>query len=205
MAGLLERVLTRVLTHPATMAVKLPVRDALWRVRGRGLARAPLPADPRTLLFICKGNICRSPFAERLAARLLAEAGVEGIRCISAGYQVSKELASPVRAVEAAEAFGISLADHRARPLTPEIAAAADLIVATEAEHAELLRQRYPAAAARVVLLPLYGEDRASRGAYARYNIADPYGKSAEVFGGCYRHIADALAELVGLVRRGRG
>jgi protein-tyrosine-phosphatase len=204
-AGLLERVLTRVLTHPATMAVKRPVRDAIWRVRGRGLARAPLAADPRTLLFICKGNICRSPFAERLAARLLAEAGVEDVRCVSAGFQVSKELASPVRAVEAAQAFGISLGDHRATQLTPEIAAAADLIVVTEAGHVDVLRERYPNAAARIVLLPLYGDGRASRGAYARYNIADPYGKSAEVFGGCYRHIADALGELVRLVRRGRG
>ena len=66
----LDKVLTAILTHPLTMAVKRPVRDAWWRVRGMSIAEASLPAEPRSLLFICKGNICRSPFAERYAARV---------------------------------------------------------------------------------------------------------------------------------------
>jgi protein-tyrosine phosphatase len=204
-AGLVERVLTRVLTHPATMAVKRVVRDARWARHGRGIERQTLPAGPRTLLFVCKGNICRSPFAERLTMQRLAAAGVEGIRCASAGFQVSRELRSPACAVEAARAFGIALDDHTATQLTPEIAASADLIVVHEVEHADLLRRRYPAVADRVVLLPLYGDGRRGRGAYARYNIADPYGKSPEVFGRCYMHIADALDELIRVTRAGRG
>ena len=132
------------------MAVKRPVRDAWWRVRGMSIAKASLPAEPRSLLFICKGNICRSPFAERYAAQLLNQAGERGVRCQSAGFAVSREHASPAVAVAAAPAFGVSLETHRASPLTSEMMDQADLIVVTEVAHVGLLRRRYPNAGGRI-------------------------------------------------------
>ena len=106
------------------------------------------------------------------------QAGERGFRCQSAGFAVSREHASPAAAVAAAPAFGVSLETHRASPLTSEMMDQADLIVVTEVAHVDLLRRRYPNAGGRIVLLPLFGGERAALGGYARYNIADPYGKS---------------------------
>lgn len=201
MAGHIEAVLTAVLTHRWALAVKRPIRDAWWRLRGLPIRRAPLPSNVQSILFVCKGNICRSPFAEHLAARLLDEAGRRGVRCASAGLAVSAEGVSPKHAVEAARAFGIDLDGHRACQLTEEMMEEYDLVVVTEVPHVEILRRRHPSAMHRVALLPLYGRERTDRHGYARYNIADPYGKAADVFAVCYAQISHGLADLLGTIR----
>ncbi|HEY6807784.1 MAG TPA: hypothetical protein VI160_03260, partial [Gemmatimonadales bacterium] len=54
----------------------------MHRMRGRS-ARAAVRGSTRTILVICHGNICRSPFAARLLERTLAPAG---IRVLQAGF-----------------------------------------------------------------------------------------------------------------------
>jgi protein-tyrosine phosphatase len=203
--GSFDRLVTALLTHPFALAVKRPLRDAWWTVRGRALRARPLSADTASLLFVCKGNICRSPFAAVLAADLLAKAGVDGVRCTSAGFAPSAERQSPAAAIDAARRSGVALDAHRAQPLTPALVGSADAIVVTEAAHVAELARRYPEAAGRIVLLPLFGSARRGRGGYARCNIADPYGKSPEVFTACYAHIADALGDLLGPLRARAG
>ncbi len=72
------------------------------------------------ILFVCAGNICRSPTAEGVMARLVGEAGLaERIELDSAGtggWHVG-ELPDP-RTIEAARRRGLELA-HRARQLRP--------------------------------------------------------------------------------------
>ena len=194
--SLVDRLLTSILRHPAALAVKGAVRDGWWTLRGPRLTNPPVPAELRSLLFVCKGNICRSPFAERLTARLAAEAG-QPIRCISAGFGATRDASSPDAAQDAARAFGVSLADHRAQPLTAALMAGADLVVVNEWEHVERLRAAYPAQAARVFLLPLVAADAARGRGYRRFNIADPYGHPVAVFDACYRYIDDALRALL--------
>ncbi|HEY8549109.1 MAG TPA: hypothetical protein VIL35_04055 [Vicinamibacterales bacterium] len=204
MPGPVDRALTALLTSRAVMPVKHAVRDLWWSLRGFWIRPRPLPRSPRSLLFVCKGNICRSPFAARYAARLLADAGAEGIRCVSAGIAVSRERISPAAAVAAARAFGVDLETHQATQLTPALVEAADLIVVTEVSHVQTLTRQYPRAADRIVLLPLFGADRSRRGGFARFNIADPYGRPVEVFNACYGHIAEAVSALlrrVGAIR----
>jgi len=197
-----EALLTAALTHPAALAVKRPMRDAWWRLRGLPIRRRPLPAQVRSILFVCQGNICRSPFAEHLAARLLAASGGPEVRCVSAGLRVSAERRPPDAAVAAARTFGIALEGHRARQLTDAMVDEHDLVVVTEAAHLIALRQRHPSASARVALLPLYGGERSVRRGYARYNIADPYGKPPDRFAECYAQIAQGLTDLVATIGR---
>jgi protein-tyrosine phosphatase len=186
------RLVRRMLTSPLGMAVKAPLKDAFWAVRGRRLANPALPAVVRSILFVCKGNICRSPFAAYRAAQLLEEAGAR-VACESAGIQITQADRSPREACEAARAFGVRLDAHRPVPLTRSLLSSFDLIVVMEASQFAFLRQSYPDAMDRIWLLSLLDEPYG----YDRFHIADPFGQPQAAFNTCYRRLDDALRLLV--------
>jgi protein-tyrosine phosphatase len=189
------RAIRFVLTNPLAMALKAPVKDALWTVRCRRLANPPPPASVRSMLFVCKGNICRSPFAALRAAQLAAESGA-AIACLSAGIATTQAERSPREACDAAEAFGVRLGAHRPIQITPSVVSQADLIIVMEAAQLLALRLAYPDSAGRIWLLSLLDERRG----YARYHIADPFGKPRAEFDACYRRIDGALRPLLRLL-----
>lgn len=192
-----DQLITSVLRHPASLAMKGWVRDRWWAFHGPRLTNPAVPAAPQTLLFVCKGNICRSPFAERLTARLTRESGAP-VRCVSAGFEASLDGRSPDAAQTAARAFGVTLDDHRAQPLTATLMAEADLVIVNEQAHVERLARQYPRQAGKVFLLPLAAPDAARGAGYRRFNIADPYGHPEPVFAECYTYIDQALRGLLG-------
>jgi protein-tyrosine-phosphatase len=192
-----ERLIRAALTHRWTMAIKATVRDAVWTVRGSRLKNPVVTSVPRSVLFVCKGNICRSPFAAALAERMLREAGAHAV-CASAGFRASSDGRSPAEAIEAARSFGIELDAHIPVSLTNAIVDEADLIVVMEASQVADMNREYPAAAGKVLLLPLaVAPSRENRG-YARFNIGDPFGEPLAVFDRCYASIHEALRALVG-------
>jgi protein-tyrosine phosphatase len=196
-----HRLVGAVLRHPVGRRVKGWIREGLWRVRARRLANPRLDAQPRTLLFLCLGNICRSPFAAVLAERRLRERGLDGIRVASAGLRASQAPASPPDAVAAAAGYGIDLGGHRARDVAAEEIAAADVIVVMEVAQVAQVRARFPEAVDRVHLLPLYEAGAAGRhGALEGCNLLDPFGAGPAAFTHCYRRIDAAIDGLVGAV-----
>ena len=91
---------------------------------------------PLRVVFVCLGNICRSPIAERVAERAAAEAGITGVEFSSAGT-ISEEYDDPMdhRAVAVLKERGYRYADHRARRITEAQIESADLVVAMEDVH----------------------------------------------------------------------
>jgi protein-tyrosine-phosphatase len=71
------------------------------------------------VLFVCAGNICRSPFAEGLARRLAAERGLD-VEFASAGQIAVDGDRCPPDAVAVAKEYGVDLSSHRARRLTTD-------------------------------------------------------------------------------------
>lgn len=97
-----------------------------------------------SILFVCLGNICRSPLAAAVARKRFAEAGlaVEIESCGTGGWHAGHG-ADP-RSIEVAEAAGYVLRDHRARQLRADDYARFDYLLAMDADNLAELRRRRP-------------------------------------------------------------
>lgn len=126
------------------------------------------------ILFVCLGNICRSPTAEGvMRARLAAEGLADRVEVDSAGtggWHVGEP--PDRRAAEAARRRGIHL-DGAARQLEPEDFDRHDLIVAMDAANRRDLMQLAPSAAAREKIRLLREFDPGSDG--SDLDVPDPY------------------------------
>jgi len=182
------------LRHPAFRPLKRVTKDVWWRYKGRSIANPPLPADVRSVLFVCLGNICRSPFAAVLAERRARDWSIGAIRCSSAGIKTRQAAKPPVEAREVAATFGVSLDAHRPRPLTREVAEAHDMIVVMENSQRDLLHTLFPDLRDRIFLLSMF--DACAVGT-DRYNIADPFGQPRAAFEVCYLRIERAVVALI--------
>jgi len=90
------------------------------------------------LLFVCSGNICRSPAAMELARLGLARRGRADVECLSCGtLKLTGEPAAPF-SVELLAERGGDLSGHRSRPLSHFLLREADLVVGMEQVHRDL-------------------------------------------------------------------
>jgi protein-tyrosine-phosphatase/predicted ATP-grasp superfamily ATP-dependent carboligase len=147
--------------------------------------RAP---GTRRIVFVCQGNICRSPFAEALLRQKLGDAAIE---VASAGMMPWPDRPSPPPAIAAAAARGIDLAAHRSAWLSRTVADAASLLVVFDETNRAAVLDRYPDCAARLLRLG----DLTGAGA-----IADPWGGGPEAYDRAYDAIARAIGALDGLL-----
>jgi protein-tyrosine phosphatase len=194
-----RRLISSVLKHPLVLRAKAPLRNVWWALKGRGTRNPPIPARVESMLFVCLGNICRSPFGAELAKRLLPEAGKGHIRCASAGIRPSQDRQSPRDACRASAGYGISLEEHVPQALTRELMASHDMVVVMEWRQLEELRAAYPEHHDRIFLLSLF--DDAAENAYERLNIADPFGRPVVAFEECYRRIDRSLRRCLAAVQ----
>ena len=116
----------------------------------------PGPAEPFGVLFVCTGNICRSPTAEALARRELERHPGVPIQVSSAGSHALEGNPAASRSMLAAATRGASLERHFARELTRRRVRAADLILCMAAEHRPFVLSYDRAAAGRTFLLATF-------------------------------------------------
>ena len=107
------------------------------------------------LLFVCSGNICRSPMAERLAEALGDEMGVP-VRARSAGTLGIVDAPAASNAVKVCREVGIDLSDHRSQGLSPELLDWADHVLVMEYAHATHLREYFPQVGDKLLLLGMF-------------------------------------------------
>jgi len=176
---------------------------------GKAVHRADgaLGAAPQTkgatymtkVLFVCMGNICRSPTAHGVFRKMLAETGLEGaVQVESAGthaYHVGE--APDARAQAAAKRRGVELADFRARQVTQDDYREFDLILAMDWENLALLQQQCPRAHKHKLhlLMRFAGEHDAA-------TVPDPYYGGPEGFNTVLDYVEDACQGLIEVVRK---
>lgn len=96
------------------------------------------------ILFVCTGNTCRSPMAEGLFKKMLAEKNIDNINCSSAGLFAMTGDDVTLNSVKACERFGVDISAHRARRITSYILDETDKFVCMTSEHAATLSMYVP-------------------------------------------------------------
>ncbi len=150
----------------------------------------------RNVLFVCTGNICRSPMAQGLFADLVR--GRRDIEVTSAGIgAVGGQPPSP-HSVEVMAELGMDIRNIRSKPLMADLVRKADFIFVMTYGHLDSMLLLFPSAAEKTFLLREFETDLP----VMEREVSDPIGQSREVYRECRDQIREALPRLLDLVLR---
>lgn len=150
------------------------------RRRLQAAARTDLRRAAR-VLFVCKGNIGRSPFAAALAGRMLGDER----EFLSAGLLRSGRR-SPADAVVAAAAWDVDLTAHRSRVVSAELVRSSDAIFVFDRTNHSRMAALFPEARDRLHFI-------GALEAHGGLHVPDPWGRGPEAYATAYRRIAETL------------
>ncbi|WP_327084718.1 low molecular weight phosphatase family protein [Mycolicibacterium iranicum] len=167
-------------------------------------------------MFVCTGNICRSPTAERLATAYAREMSIANLRASSAGTRAVIGHPMHPKSANVLRQLGGDPSNFAARQLSAKVAASADLILTMTKKHRDQVLEVSPhklnktftlgeasrlttdfGAASVSDLAPL----RSSLTGSERLDVIDPIGQSTDVFESVASTIADLLPPVIALTR----
>src|SRR5437763_4745189 len=150
----------------------------------------------KSVLFVCTGNICRSPIAEGLFRRLIGNRG--DIDVVSAGVHAVRGQPPSLYAVQVCAEEGADIGDLRSQPLTAALVDRATHIFAMTGAHLETIQTVFPQGAEKSFLLREFEEP----GTTVWRDVPDPIGLGREVYEDCARIISNALPSVLTFVEQ---
>ncbi len=162
----------------------LPRLKVFRRAYERIVASRTLPVSVKSVLFLCKGNICRSPLADVYFTHKVRTAGA-AIVVRSAGIETTPGKPAHQLAKEVALSHGISLDAHRTTPLYQDLVQQADLVMVMEVAQKDRVIKLYPEARTKVFVLGQFCRQ-------GSWDIDDPYSGTVEDFTVCFERIRDS-------------
>ena len=151
----------------------------------------------KNILFVCTGNVCRSPMAEGIFRHAVQGRG--GYRVMSAGLGAVEGQPPSPYAVQAVRELGIDIASQRSRMLTPELVQQADYIFGMTHSHIDTVMLLYPHAAEKAFLLREFDETLD----LFEKDISDPIGGSYDVYVSCRDQIEQGIASVLRFLEQG--
>ncbi len=143
------------------------------------------------ILFVCLGNLCRSPMAEYLFRANFKNKKRIILNVSSAGFlnqrgkHVPEEISLLMKNTE------IDISGHRSSPLTPERIKDSDLIIVMEIKQRDELMSEYPECASRIFLLSQLDASNPEE-----RDIGDPIGQTFSFYQYCFIEIKALVEEL---------
>jgi protein-tyrosine phosphatase len=169
-------------------SLKHAIRNVRDSAQFRFSGKVPEARAVAHVVFVCKGNICRSAFAEHYFRSKTAN----HLKIESCGLDVDQGFFPPEEAVLAAARLGIDLGAHHSKGIAACDIEHADLILAMEVDQYRRLVAKFPEKRERIGLLRNYVAGPSG----LLCNIEDPYGQPLQNFNACYRLIQKALDRL---------
>jgi RpiB/LacA/LacB family sugar-phosphate isomerase len=150
----------------------------------------------RNVLFVCTGNVCRSPMAQGLFADLVR--GRRDIEVSSAGIGAVGGQPPSAHSVEVMKELGIDIRNIRSKPLMADLVRKADFIFVMTYGHLDSMLLLFPSAAEKTFLLREFETELP----VMERELTDPIGQSRDVYRECREQIRAALPRLLDLVLR---
>jgi len=154
------------------------------------------------ILFVCTGNTCRSAMAQGLFQKMLSSRNLTGIEIRSAGTSAAEGTPPTALARQVArQQDGVDISEHRARPLSPEILEAADIVLTMSLSHARKIESMGRQFVRKTYLLTSYP-------AWEHPDpddIEDPIGGTREDYVRVYRRIREQLERILPAVLKEYG
>jgi protein-tyrosine phosphatase len=148
-----------------------------------------LPNSVQSVLFVCKGNICRSPLAEAYFQSLVEKEGRQ-MTVRSAGLETTPGKPAHAKAKAVALQHRLSLDEHATMQVHMKLVDQSDLIIVMEIVQKDRIQRLYPRSKGKVVLLGRFDS-------VGSLEIADPYSGTNEDFHSCFQQVSrccDVLA-----------
>jgi protein-tyrosine phosphatase len=153
-----------------------------------------LPDSVQSVLFVCHGNICRSPLAEAYFRFLVEKEGWH-MTVRSAGLETTSGKPADARAKAVALEHRLSLNQHATTQVHIELLDQSDLIIVMEVVQKDRIQRLSPRSKGKVVLLGRFDS-------VGPLEIADPYCGTSEDFLSCFQQVSrccDILAARLGM------
>ena len=151
----------------------------------------------KSVLFVCTGNICRSPIAEGLFRRLVGNR--KDIEVASAGVHAVRGQPPSLYSVQVCQQEGVDISHQRSQPLTSDLIDRATHIFAMTGAHLETIHLLFPHGIEKTFLLREFEEP----GSTVWRDVPDPIGLGRDVYESCARTIKNALPSVLAFVEQG--